>query len=122
MHPKYRQTKGAAKDNLYEALFEGALDAILVSDDRARYIDANPSACELTGYTRAELLGYTIHDLADDRDASNQSFHAFRHDGRMEGLFDLRRKDGSIVRVHFRALANVMPGVHMSILREAPNP
>jgi PAS domain S-box-containing protein len=45
------------------ALFDTALDAILLADDRGRYVDANPAACTLLGYDREELLQRGVLDV-----------------------------------------------------------
>ena len=42
-------------DKLMEDL-STALDGILLADNTAGYVDANPAACMLTGYDRAALL------------------------------------------------------------------
>ena len=43
-----RDGDGALPQHVNLALFERAPDAILLADDEARYVDANPAACELT--------------------------------------------------------------------------
>ena len=43
-------------------LFENALDAIVVLDDAAGFVDASPAACELIGVSKERLTG---SDLAD---------------------------------------------------------
>ena len=43
--------------NLFQAVFDGAFEAMIISNDEGTYIDVNPAACELVGYTRDELLG-----------------------------------------------------------------
>jgi len=48
----------------YRLVFESAADAILVTDAEGRYIDANPRATELTGYSRAELLEMPAYRVA----------------------------------------------------------
>lgn len=47
----------------YRLLFEQANDAILISDEMDAIIDANQRACDLLGYTRAELLSLHIPDI-----------------------------------------------------------
>lgn len=41
--------------------------AILIENDRARYIDVNAAATTLTGYTRAELLQMSVWDLTPEQ-------------------------------------------------------
>ena len=48
------------------ALFDSALDAILVATDDREYVDANPSACELLGMPKDELLGSRIEDFVPE--------------------------------------------------------
>ena len=49
------------------ALFDHALDGILLADNGG-YVDANPAACMLTGYDRAELLQQSVWDLTPEMD------------------------------------------------------
>ncbi len=50
----------AEKETLYSNLYNRSHDAILVADDNARYIDVNPAACVLLGYTEEELLELSV--------------------------------------------------------------
>jgi PAS domain-containing protein len=51
-----------ARDELH-ALFENTQEAILIADAESRYVDANPAACALTGYTREELMRLRSKDI-----------------------------------------------------------
>lgn len=51
-----------------EAVFEGSLDAIFISDRDARLIAVNNAACDLTGYSREHLLTMSIPDLHEEND------------------------------------------------------
>src|SRR5262249_7516803 len=53
---RMRPNEQAAGQRRLQALFDTSLDAILMADDQARYVDANPAACALLGYDREELL------------------------------------------------------------------
>lgn len=78
---------------IFSALGEG----LFVASPDGAYLDANPAACEMLGYTRDEILSLRLPDLLDSSewerlDAAIQNFA----DGRIrreEWLF--RRKDGS---------------------------
>jgi PAS domain S-box-containing protein len=104
-----------------QALFDHALDAIVLADDEGRYIEVNPAACELTGYSRDELLAMGAADLASPdqqpAEVANQ-FDAFVRAGTESGTFAMRHKDGHVVETEFRAVSNIQPGVHLSIIRD----
>ncbi|MFB9684543.1 SpoIIE family protein phosphatase [Amycolatopsis plumensis] len=50
----------------HRLLVERATDAIWVLDRDLRFVEINPAACELLGYTREQLLGTPITTLFDD--------------------------------------------------------
>jgi PAS domain S-box-containing protein len=47
----------------FRMLMEQAADGIFIADKEGRYTDVNPSACQMLGYTREELLHLKITDL-----------------------------------------------------------
>src|SRR4051794_27782120 len=55
----------------FNALFENALDAILITDNEGRYVDANPIACEIFGVPYENLMGKTIFDFIIPEEISN---------------------------------------------------
>lgn len=93
--------------------------AVLVADDRARYVGANEAACALTGYTESELVGMSLPDLTARVDApvAERLWTAFIDHKRQRGDFALRLKDGSAMIVRYEAVADVVPGLHVSFLR-----
>lgn len=103
-----------------QAIFDNTLDAILLADDQANYVDGNPAATALLGYTRDELRQLSLADLAPASNASQtaQAWSVFLAQGVSSGEFAVRHKDGSIVETEFRAVANIIPGLHLSALRD----
>ncbi|HEU4390668.1 MAG TPA: PAS domain S-box protein, partial [Blastocatellia bacterium] len=86
-----------------ETMFDGSRDAIFVSDLDSRFVVVNRAACELTGFSREELLTMRIPDLHEDVD-----LEAYRnyHDQIMAGnalVSEARilRKDGAKVDAEF---------------------
>ena len=53
---------------LYEA-WDQAPALVFVADENMRYIAVNRTACETLGYTRDELLGLSVTDIAVAPDA-----------------------------------------------------
>jgi diguanylate cyclase (GGDEF)-like protein/PAS domain S-box-containing protein len=107
-------------DGGFRAIFEGALDPMLLADDDGRYIDANPAACALFGLSRDELCGRRVADFT--LEAARPQFplvwSAFLSEGRQRGEYTLQMLDGHRCEVEFSATANVRPGEHLSIIRD----
>lgn len=92
--------------------------AILIANNRARYVDANVAATVLTGYTRAELLRMSVWDLTPEPHKSTgmTAWEAFLRTGEQSGAYPLRCKDGTVVRAAYFATAHVLPNLHLSAL------
>ncbi len=109
-----------ARQAQLRGLFENALDAILLADDDAHYLDANSAACALLGYTVEELRQLEVKDVTAP--AASADFEPiWRHFlelGTLDGEYIIQHKDGSPIHVDFRAAANIVPGVHMSVMRD----
>ena len=101
------------------ALFENSLDVILVTNDKGQYIDANPAACELLGYTYDELMKLSVMDLTPEplRHQGKAIWNQFIADGSQHGEHSTLCKDGSVLELEFRA-AQVMPGVYLFSSRD----
>jgi PAS domain S-box-containing protein len=100
--------------------FERASASVLVADNDARYVAANGAASRLTGYTREELLASTVWDLTAPTDLADgrAAWRFFLKEGEFDGLYRLRRKDGTLVWVHAIAIAHLVRGLHVAALAE----
>lgn len=63
-----RYHDSAVAADLYHCLFDEAADGVFVADTSGRYIAVNDRGCELTGYSRDELLAMLVSDLVDPGD------------------------------------------------------
>lgn len=117
-----KQTQEALQNSQQQlqALFDNALDAILVADDDGRYVDANPAACELLGSSKEALVGVSITEFAnaESRADVQLAWQTFLEQGKQEGEFQLYRADRTTRSLEFRAKANCLPGLHLSVLRD----
>ncbi len=101
------------------AIFQHALNAILLASDDGRYLDANPAACRLLGTTHDQLVGRQVSTVVvPDRVDTAAAWAAFLAAGSASGRVRLRRNDGSVVDAQYNAVANVLPGVHLSVLSD----
>jgi PAS domain S-box-containing protein len=106
-------------DQLYRAIFDAALDALVVVDDAQHFIAANPSACEIFGLPQDELLTRNLFDfiLPAEQLDTVEIWNEFREKDQSQGEIRLCRADGTLIDVEFRATANIAPHRHLSILR-----
>ncbi len=104
-----------AEDNLrqseasFRSLVEQAPEGILIADLTGRYVEANPVACGLVGYTRAELLRMTISNLLanDDTAALDERMRLYRDGHTLFGERLFKRKGGGTVQVEM--IAKLLP-------------
>lgn len=107
------------RQRLY-ALFEYSLDAIVFADDNGRFIKVNPAACLLTGYSEDEFYHMSFWTItpADNVDTSLAGWKEFIDAGSLSSEFPIICKDGTVRFTEFRAVANILPGLHVAIARD----
>src|SRR5690349_18025692 len=66
--------------------------AVLIANNRARYVDANRQASRLTGYSHSELTRMALWDLTPkpQRTLGLRLWRSFLQRGRMTGRYMLR--------------------------------
>ena len=78
----------------YRLLFEAAADAIIVIDqENAQILDANPAACQLYGYTHDEFLLLRIINISED---PQETIQAIQRGDKLVPLRHHRKKDGVV--------------------------
>lgn len=108
-----------SSERQFRAVFEGALDAMVLADDEGRYVDANPAACAHYGLPREELVGKSAADFSEPGFDAAAAWSEFRRSGSSRGLFRLVRPDGSVRETEYAAVNDVLPGRHLSVMRDA---
>jgi PAS domain S-box-containing protein len=96
---------------------------ILAADDSGRFIAVNNAVCNLTGYSRDELLDMGIWDLSLKRniEKGQRMWRHFLRAGGFDGEYDLRRKTGELIEVRCIAAAHVTPGLHVATILSFTN-
>ncbi|MBS0352869.1 MAG: PAS domain S-box protein [Proteobacteria bacterium] len=85
----------------FQSTFDAAAVGMAVADFDGRYMKVNQAMCEFVGYSEAELLGMSYHDITHPDDlADNVSARALMLDGKLP-KFQMEkryvRKDGRVV-------------------------
>jgi PAS domain S-box-containing protein len=91
---------------------------MVLADDEGQYIDANDSAVELFGLPETELLGHSIKDFTPEGFDFEAAWQGFQASESERGTFSLVRHDGTELVVEYAATRNVVPGQHLSVLRD----
>jgi PAS domain S-box-containing protein len=76
---------------------ERAPDGIFIVDDSGRYLEANESACRMTGYSKEEIERMSIRDLLaeESREDGLDHFRRMTETGAAESDLWYKRKDGA---------------------------
>ncbi|MFZ0389278.1 MAG: PAS domain S-box protein, partial [Calditrichia bacterium] len=108
------------KQEQFKAIFDNVMNGILLADDEAKYVDVNPAACQMLGYTREEILQLSIADLTPppDRDKLQSLWTEYLETGRQLGSFRMLKKNGEYLHTEFQAVANILPGIHLSVIED----
>ncbi|RQG89553.1 hybrid sensor histidine kinase/response regulator [Natrarchaeobius chitinivorans] len=102
----------------FQGVFEQASDAMIIASNDGTYLDVNAAACELFGRSEEELLGRTAADFTIEDFDFDTVWDSFRENETDHGVFPVRRPDGSIRIAQYAATANIVPGKHLSVLRD----
>ncbi|MCL5006484.1 MAG: sigma 54-interacting transcriptional regulator [Acidobacteria bacterium] len=106
--------------NQFQAVFQEALDAILISDDNRVCVEANPAACSLLGRSRDELLGQQLDDFveAGQKPELELVWERLLEQGQQRGTLRLVHPDEKSREVAYTAKAAMLPGRHLWILHD----
>ena len=115
---KQYQRELEEREQLFRAVFEGTLDALILADDEGTYLEVNEAACDLFGRDEEELVGHNVAEFAPQGYDVEAAWETFLDQGTLEGEFPIVRPDGETRITDFTATANVRPGQHISTLRD----
>lgn len=82
----------------FRVLFEQARDGILIADSRGNYLDANPAACSMLGYTKDEITRLSIADVIteDEHVRLAPEMEEGQREGSIQNHWKFKRKDHSV--------------------------
>ncbi len=95
-----------SSEEKYRTYVENAPEGIFTVNAAGEYIDVNAAACEMTGYTRKELLGMHIPQLhpSEKQEEAALEFEYLKQYGTQQSETVLRTKNGSKVDVLLNAV------------------
>jgi PAS domain S-box-containing protein len=109
---------GVAESRIQTALLGEAVDAgpalVFVADEEMRYLAVNRRVCDVLGYTREELLGMRVDEIARAPESGSQ-FDELLARGFRHGEALLTCKDGTTVPFAYRASKTVAAGLELFV-------
>jgi PAS domain S-box-containing protein len=109
-----------ASEARFHTLFEYAQVGVVLADAESVYLDANASACQMFGYSRAEFIGLHATDIVAPAEVQHvpSALAEILRDSDHEREWRFRRKDGSVFSAD--VLATKMPdGTLLAMIRDA---
>jgi PAS domain S-box-containing protein len=108
------------RERQMSAVFDGALDAMLLVADDGRVVDANPAACALFGTARPSLPGRSLDELAPVlRTARGDlTWRALLGGGRASGEAAVARPGEKPRNVELSIVPGILPGRSLVVLRD----
>ncbi|WP_156686081.1 PP2C family protein-serine/threonine phosphatase [Mycobacterium sp. Marseille-P9652] len=81
----------------FRLLFDWATDGIWLADQNGRFLDVNPAACRILGYSREEHLRLTVEDLVGSAETGarlQELRSTLAQGGRVTDVWEPRTADG----------------------------
>ena len=103
------------------AIFEGALEAMVIFDDDGNCVEVNPAACTLLGLSKQEFIGKALGESIDSGCDWQGSLSSFLATGQARGEVKILHSDRGYScwrDVEYSATANIVPGLHLVTLHD----
>jgi PAS domain S-box-containing protein len=112
--PRRLQEARRARENELLRLLANSADAIVVTNDKRRFVDANPKALDLFGVSDSNMRNFTIDTFLSHCQIleRRRKCFAIRRDENY-GRCKIRRLDGSLWVTEYILVANVIPGQYL---------
>jgi PAS domain S-box-containing protein len=112
------ETEAAAAT--FRAVFENALDAIVIVDDEGQFLDANPAVEHVVGTTREAIVGRRPEEFIPPVEPGlfDDLRERLRERGALRGHYAFQLPDGEWRWVEYAATGNFLPGRHLALIRD----
>jgi PAS domain S-box-containing protein len=117
--PDSREAAAQDQQRYLHAIFDNALDPMLLLDPEGRILEANPAAERLLGPDGPALMGAPVQSLGADGPSGEASagWARLQRDGQAKGRLELPAAGGRRA-VEYTLVPGVLPGVTLAILRD----
>jgi PAS domain S-box-containing protein len=106
--------RGRALVDVQRTLLGEAIDEapvlVFVADEEGHYVAVNRHACEVLGYSRRQLLGMSVPEVAVAPEAP-ELYASMLSQGHLEGATPIRCSDGRLLTLRYSAKAVKIGGL-----------
>ncbi|WP_425616681.1 ATP-binding protein [Anatilimnocola sp. NA78] len=113
-----RELEHQQSERQLSALFENALDGLVIFDHEGNIVDANPATCSILGTSRDQLIASNLQSLLAKSDADSEVRGSLFSPSNLRGESRLQRPDGSEVQVEHQVTFNFSPGLNLVSIRD----
>ena len=117
---EHRETAKAltTAEREFQAIFDSALDSLLILDDHGMCLEASPAALALLGVPRDQLVGHPVSyfQAIPTEFGSGERVPFGRKDG--QGELQVDREDGRTIFIEYSTKANYLPHRHFVAARD----
>ncbi|WP_435097688.1 PAS domain-containing protein [Halorubrum sp. N11] len=99
----------------YRAAFKESNDAMVITDDDGRIIDANSTAAEIYGVDREALLGQSVPEFLPDEFDFATAWESFMASGNTRDTMTIFDSDGHERMLEYAGTADIVPGQHLLV-------
>src|SRR5262245_43729478 len=106
------------RERRFRAVFESALDAIVIFDDHGRVLEANRATATLFGVPPSNVPGRRLDEVGQGLGDWRGVLAELRSTGRLRREFEIVRPDGERRLVESSVTADFVLGQHVGVLRD----
>ena len=100
------------------AIFEAAVEGMLILDGELRYIEANPAACRIFGRPRQVVVSQAVGAFSQDAEITRANFQKVLNGDSSTETGVVRLPDGKVRDVEYTAQKDILPGMHLVVVRD----
>ncbi|NOZ75871.1 MAG: PAS domain S-box protein [FCB group bacterium] len=102
----------------YETLFQASPDGFILEDSHGNILDCNPASCEILGYSRDEMIGMNVVEIADSESKSEvrSNIQTILETGYLSHEVENQRGDGTWITLELHEVKVPLPNGEDGIL------
>ncbi|WP_243291728.1 PAS domain-containing sensor histidine kinase [Bacillus sp. FJAT-47783] len=115
---KVLERERTINEQLFQDLFNRAVDGIVIFDEEGYFVDANYSFCVSFDLNKHELNHFRLEDFVIEPTKIIEMKQTMLKEGKVKGELPVKLKNGKTKIFEFTSTANILNGFYMSILRD----